>query len=265
MEWFFSATAFALGLIAGSFLNVVIHRGPAIWKLVDDPARRGNLAFPGSYCPSCGAPIRARHLIPVVGCLMLRGKCAACGGSISARYPIVELLAAGAGLAAYALFGPTFEAAFAAAFFWVLIALSAIDLETGYLPNALTLPLAAAGLAVNGAGAFIPLPDAAIGAASGYVIFRLIGEAFIRLRGAEGLGQGDAKLLAAIGAWLGWQALAPVILAASLLGLASALTMRLAGRKVSGQTAIPFGPALALAGALGLCLLATDAASVVFL
>ena len=265
MEWFFSATAFALGLIAGSFLNVVIHRGPAIWKLVDDPARRGSLAFPRSYCPACGAPIGALNLIPVVSYFMLKGKCAACGASIPARYPVVELLAAGAGLAAYGLFGPTLTAVFAAAFFWVLIALSVIDLETGYLPDALTLPLAAAGLAVNGAGAFVSFPDAAIGAAAGYGAFRLIGEAFFRLRGIEGLGQGDAKLLAAIGAWLGWQALAPIILAASLLGLAGALALRLAGRDVSGQTAIPFGPALALAGALGLCLLSTQAASLFFL
>ncbi len=239
-----------LGLIIGSFLNVVIHRGPAMWKLVDDDSRRGNLAFPRSYCAACHAPIARAHLVPLAGYVALRGKCALCSAPISIRYPIVELLGAAAALGAYLLFGTTVSAFLAAIFFWFLIALAAIDLETGFLPDALTLPLIAIGFAANTAGFFAPLTDVVIGAATGYLVFWVIGALFQRLRGMEGLGQGDAKLLAALAAWLGWQAIAPVVFVAALTALAGIFVMRLAGRETSNTTPIPFGPALAFSGAL---------------
>lgn len=239
-----------LGLIIGSFLNVVIHRGPGMWKLTEDASRRGNLAVPRSYCPACGAPIRAAQLIPVVSYLTLGGRCASCKAPIPVRYLFVELSGAIAALTAYWLFGLTAAAFAAAVFFWILIALATIDLETGYLPDSLTLPLIFIGLLANAAGLFTTPVTAAIGAGAGYLSFRLIGEAFLRLRGKEGLGQGDAKLLAALGAWLGWPALAPAVLLAALLALGGAFAMRLAGEEITGATPIPFGPALAVAGAL---------------
>ena len=254
MYWFFSATAFFAGLLIGSFLNVLTYRGPQMWGLIDGDARRGDLTAPRSYCPCCRAPIKRIHLTPILGFAALGGKCASCGARISWRYPIVEMLGAAGGLGAFMLFGATPAALAAAVFFWALIALAVIDLETGYLPDAITLPLLLAGLAANAAGFFALWHASLIGAAAGYLIFRLIGEVFIRLRGIEGLGQGDAKLLAAIGAWLGWQALAPTVFVASLLGLAAVISMRFAGKQLSRDTAIPFGPALAAAGAVVMCL-----------
>ena len=241
--------ATVLGLLAGSFLNVVIHRGPAMWGLVDDETRRGDLFGPRSYCPACGAQIKIVHLVPLVGYLLAGGKCAACKAPISLLYPVVEALGAAAGLGAFALFGPSLAALTAAVFFWSLIALAVIDLETGYLPDAVTLPLGLAGIGVNIWGLFVGWQAALIGAVVGYVAFWLIAEAFYRLRGVEGLGLGDAKLLAALGAWLGWQALPPVIFVGSILGLVWALIKRIGGEDISTHTALPFGPALAIAGA----------------
>lgn len=225
-----------------------------MWRLVDDDSRRGNLAFPRSYCTACHAPIARAHLVPIAGYLALRGKCASCGARIPARYPVVELLGAAAALAAYLLFGMTITALFAAIFIWFLITLAIIDLETGFLPDALTLPLIILGIIVSAAGFFTPLNDALIGAGVGYLSFWVIGTAFKQIRGIEGLGQGDAKLLAAIGAWLGWQAIAPTVFGAALIGLASVATMRLSGKEISGKTPIAFGPALAVSGALILIL-----------
>jgi len=251
MTLLFPALAILLGLLAGSFLNVVIYRGPAMWGLVDDDRRRGDFMAPRSYCPACGARIRIPHLVPVAGFLIARGRCAACGAPISLRYPAVELMGGAAALGAWFLFGASLAAVAAAVLLWMLIALAVIDLETGYLPDALTLPLALAGLAVNGLGAaFVDGQTALIGAVAGYAVFRAIAEAFYRLRGIEGLGLGDAKLLGALGAWLGWPALPPIVFIGALAGLIGALTMRLAGVRMTAQTPLPFGPALALAGAI---------------
>lgn len=244
-------------MLVGSFLNVVIHRGPAVWKLVDDDSRRGDFSRPRSYCPTCGQQLRAYHLVPLLSYLALRGKCAACASPIPARYPLVEFLAAAAGVIAVAIAGAPGPAAAAALFFWMLLALAVIDLETGYLPDALTLPLLVLGLAVNSIALFTPLVDAAIGAAVGYGAFRLIAVVFEKLRGIEGLGGGDAKLLAALGAWLGWQALAPLVFIAALLALAGIGLGALRGQKTSRETPLPFGPALAAAGALTLVALQT--------
>lgn len=254
MYWFFSATAVFAGLLIGSFLNVVIYRGPQMWGLIDGDEPRGDLAAPRSYCPHCRAPIKRIYLAPLLGFVLLGGKCASCRKPISWRYPIVELLGAAGGLGAFLLFGPTLSALGAAVFFWALIALAVIDIETGYLPDAVTLPLIMVGLTVNAASLFALWQASLIGAAAGYLIFRLIGEAFIRLRGMEGLGQGDAKLLAAIGAWLGWQALPVTVFIASFLGLLAVIFMRVRGKLISRETAIPFGPALAAAGAIVMCL-----------
>lgn len=250
--WVFYITAACTGAVLGSFLNVVIHRGPAMWKLVDAP-ERGNLVAPRSSCPHCGARIRNRDLVPILSYLFLRGKCADCGAPISFRYLLVELMGASAALIALYLFGLTFAAAFAFVFFLFLIALGVIDHETGYLPDALTFPLIILGIIANGFDLFNAEPAAAvIGAAVGYGAFRLVDLAFERFRGMEGLGQGDAKLLAAIGAWLGWTALPPVVFLATLLALAGVATSALKGAKIGRETPVPFGPALAGAGALAM-------------
>lgn len=249
MYWALLATGAAFGLLAGSFLNVVIHRGPAMWKLVDDDSRRGDLTRPRSYCPTCGKQLKAHHLIPLISYLVQGGKCTACASPISIRYPLVESLAALAGALAVFIGGAPAAAVAAALFFWMLIALAVIDLETGYLPDALTLPLLVLGLAANGAGLFTPFNNALIGAVAGFSAFWLIGAAFKRLRRIDGLGLGDAKLLAALGAWVGWQALAPIVFIAALTALIGVSAAKLAGNSISRETPLPFGPALAAAGA----------------
>ncbi|GJL90713.1 prepilin peptidase [Hyphococcus sp.] len=251
-EWVFYVTAICVGAVMGSFLNVVIHRGPVLWKLIDAPDR-GNLAFPRSSCPTCGAVIRIWHLIPLVSYAMLRGKCAACGARISPRYPLVELVGVVSALVALAVFGLTFSALFAFVFFLFLLALGVIDFETGFLPDALTIPLLVLGICANSFGLFNATPGAAVlGAVIGYVAFRLIDIIFLRLRDVEGLGQGDAKLLAAIGAWLGWTALPPVVFLAAITALIGVGAASLRGVKIKQDTPIPFGPALAAAGALAM-------------
>lgn len=263
MSWLIYATVLALGLLAGSFLNVVIHRGPAMWGLSDDDrGARGTLAAPRSYCPACRSQIAIADLVPVASYFALRGKCRTCGGGISLRYPAVELAGAAAAMAALAAFGATWTALFAAAFLLALIALAAIDFETGYLPDAITLPLIALGLAANATGRFVSLSDALVGAAAGYAIFQAIAWAYYRMRGREGLGGGDAKLLAAIGAWGGWVLLAPTVFIASVAALAVVGAAGLAGQRFAGGTEIRFGPALCGGGAamflaLGLGLLPT--------
>lgn len=248
--WVIIVTCGFVGLVIGSFLNVVIHRGPAMWKLIDES--RGDLIAPRSHCPVCHTPIEMLHLVPIAGFAMLGGKCATCRASISLRYPLVELLGAFAAMIAVILFGVSVQAFLAAVFLWLLIALAFIDAETGYLPNALTFPLIALGVIANGFGLFVSWPDALIGAVAGYLAFRLVAEVFQRIRRVEGLGQGDAKLLAAFGAWLGWLALAPIVFVGAVLALMAVGVMRLAGRSVAKDTPIPFGPALAGAGALAM-------------
>jgi leader peptidase (prepilin peptidase)/N-methyltransferase len=252
IPWVFYVTAIIAGAALGSFLNVVIHRGPALWKLVDE-SDRGNLAFPRSYCPSCRETIRWPHLIPLAGYAMLGGKCANCQAQISLRYPLVELAGAASATVALLVFGATTAAWLAFIFFLFLIALGVIDFETGFLPDALTLPLIALGLLANALGFFSTAPVAAIlGAVIGYGAFRLIDMVFLRLRGIEGLGQGDAKLLAAFGAWLGWAALPPVVFLAAIMALIGTGLAALRGANIERETPIPFGPALAAAGALAM-------------
>jgi leader peptidase (prepilin peptidase)/N-methyltransferase len=259
--------ALALGLCIGSFLNVVIHRLPKMmereWReqcaeIAAAPAApaaapegRYNLLVPRSACPACGHRITALQNVPVISWLALRGKCSACGARIATRYPIVEL-AAGliAGYAAWR-YGPTLAALGAATFGWALLALAAIDLDTQLLPDDITLPLLWVGLLINFSGAFAPLRTAVIGAVAGYLSLWLIYWAFKLATGKEGMGHGDFKLLAAIGAWLGWQKLPLVILLSSVVGAAVGIALIVFARH-GREKPIPFGPYLAAAGLIAL-------------
>jgi len=257
--------ALALGLCIGSFLNVVIHRLPKMmereWReqcaeiagtpLAATPQGRYNLLVPRSACPACGHRITALQNIPVISWLALRGKCSACRAPIAARYPIVEL-AAGmiAGYAAWR-YGPTLAALGAAAFGWALLALAVIDLDTQLLPDDITLPLLWAGLLINFSGAFAPLRTAVIGAIAGYLSLWLIYWLFKLATGKDGMGHGDFKLLAAIGAWLGWQMLPLVILLSSVVGAGVGIALIVFTRH-GREKPIPFGPYLAAAGLIAL-------------
>lgn len=247
-----------LGLIIGSFLNVLIHRGPAIWGLLGPDEKRGSLWGPRSQCPSCNKSIKSWHNIPLFSFLLLKGQCAYCGAKISTRYPLVELTMALAAIIAVATLGFTHQALAAAILFAFLISLAVIDFETGYLPDALTFPLIGLGLVFSLTLETISITNSIIGAVLGYGIFWLTAFAYRTLRGREGLGLGDAKLLGALGAWSGWESLAPTILIASLGALILIGLIMLTGRKFDAGTAIRFGPALAFSGAIIHLLIASD-------
>lgn len=252
-----------VGLFVGSFLNVVIHRLPKMmereWlaqaaELRGEPppeSVRFNLATPRSRCPHCGHQITALENIPVISYVVLRGKCGHCGAPISRRYPVVELLTAAlTGFAAWH-FGYGLAAVGAILMLWTLIALAFIDLDTQLLPDSLTLPLVWLGLAFNLGGHFTDLPSAVIGAMAGYLSLWLVFWAFKLLTGKDGMGYGDFKLLAAIGAWLGWQMLPLTILFSSLVGAVVGISLIVFARH-GRQVPIPFGPYLAAAGVLAL-------------
>jgi len=259
----FSLCATLLGLCVGSFLNVVIHRLPKMmereWRAEcaelsgqEAPAvERYNLVVPRSACPACNRPITALENIPLLSWLVLRGKCAGCSARISPRYPAVEALTAA--LSAYVAwhFGFGMAAAGALLFTWAMIALTFIDLDTYYLPDSITLPLLWLGLLLNISGTYTPLPGAVIGAAAGYLSLWGVYWIFKWATGKEGMGYGDFKLLAAIGAWLGWQMLPLTILLSSLVGAVIGIGLIVfAGRGRS--VPIPFGPYLAIAGMIAL-------------
>jgi leader peptidase (prepilin peptidase)/N-methyltransferase len=259
--------ALALGLCIGSFLNVVIHRLPKMmeheWReqcaeltgaaapAATAPQGRYNLLVPRSACPACGHRISAIQNIPILSWLALRGKCAACGTRIAVRYPLVELAAGLIGAYAAWRYGPTLAALGAAAVGWALLALAVIDLDTQLLPDDITLPLLWAGLLLNFGGLFAPLGAAVIGAVAGYLALWLVYWAFKLATGKEGMGHGDFKLLAAIGAWLGWQKLPLVILLASVVGAAVGIALIVFARH-GREKPIPFGPYLAAAGLIAL-------------
>ena len=258
----FVAAMSVLGLTVGSFLNVVVSRLPRMmeraWRtecremLEEVPERadeRFDLVRPPSACPACGHRLSVRENIPVASWLVLRGRCAACRWRIPVRYPIVELLGALVAGAAAARFGFGAEALAAMALGWGLIAVSAIDVETRLLPDAITLPLLWLGLAVNLTAAFAPLRDCVIGAMAGYLLLWSVHHGFRLLTGREGMGYGDFKLLAALGAWLGWPALPDVVVLASLGGVLVGIVLVASGR-ASRHTPLPFGPYLAGAGLL---------------
>jgi leader peptidase (prepilin peptidase)/N-methyltransferase len=268
------AGAGLLGLVVGSFLNVVIWRLPIMlertWRRqametlqpeappAADPAEPFDLARPRSACPACRQPIPAWHNIPVVSWLVLRGRCAACQAPISARYPLVEA-ATGLVSAAVALhFGWTLECVGALLFCWALIALTGIDLDHQLLPDVITLPLLWVGLlfallgeSAGGFRAITDLESGVIGAMAGYLSLWSVYHLFRLATGKEGMGYGDFKLLAAIGAWLGWQLLPLVILLSALVGAAVGILMIvLRGR--DRQLPIPFGLYLAAAAFVAL-------------
>jgi len=256
----FLYVAIFLGLAVGSFLNVVIHRLPKMmeqqWRAEGDgkapaTADRYNLVAPRSRCPSCAQPITALQNIPVVSYLVLGGKCAGCKARISLRYPFVEILSATlAGYAAWR-FGATLAGTSALVFVWAMIALTFIDLDTFLLPDDITLPLLWAGLLFSLGNAHIDLQSAVIGAAAGYLALWSVFWLFKLVTGKEGMGYGDFKLLAAIGAWLGWQVLPLVILLSSLVGAFIGIGLMIFARH-GRDTPIPFGPYLAVAGVIAL-------------
>ena len=256
--------ALLLGLIIGSFLNVLIHRLPimldrdwttqsrAMLGLPPEPKGAAyNLLLPHSECPRCSHKIRAWENIPVISYLMLRGKCAECRAKISLRYPLVEL-ATGI-LSAFVVyhFGLSWQAGAFLVLTWGLLAMSLIDADHQLLPDVLVLPLLWLGLIVNGQGLFTDLYAALWGAVAGYLSLWLVYWAFKLITGKEGMGYGDFKLLAMLGAWGGWQILPLTILLSSLVGAVLGLVM-LKMRNAQTSTPIPFGPYLAIAGWIAL-------------
>ena len=252
-----------LGLCVGSLLNVVIHRLPKMmeagWReecaalegREPPPRPTYNLFTPRSACPGCGTPIKAIHNIPVVSWLALRGRCAHCGVRISARYPLVELLGGFVAALMAWRFGYSAQLGFALVFGWAMIALAFIDFDTQLLPDDITLPMLWLGLLANLLGAYTTLPSAVLGAVGGYLILWVVYWAFRLVAKKEGMGFGDFKLLAAIGAWTGWQVLPVVILASASLGAVVGSLFLWLSRK-GADTRIPFGPYLALGGIVAL-------------
>jgi leader peptidase (prepilin peptidase)/N-methyltransferase len=278
----FPWAALAVGLCVGSFLNVVIHRLPRMMErewlaqvpdiLEEAPRLQGKPELPGvaqqvralvrdvagdttglvlarSRCPSCGHGIRPWENIPIASWLALRGKCSKCGARISARYPAVEAIAgAGAAYCAWR-FGFGLAAFAAAVFLWATIALAFIDQATGYLPDDITLPLLWTGLLFNLGGAFVPLREAVIGAAAGYLALWSVNAVYFWLRKHDGMGYGDFKMTAAVGAFLGWKSLLMVILLSSLVGLVFGLAQMIAARRGwDWRFRFHFGPYIAIAG-----------------
>ncbi|WP_444989088.1 prepilin peptidase [Halomonas mongoliensis] len=248
-----------IGLCLGSFLNVVIVRLPVMlmlgWRAeareaLELPAEeqpRFNLATPRSMCPSCEAPIAWHDNIPVVGWLKRRGRCASCQARISPQYPLVELAGAALTLAVVALFGASWQGLFVLGACLSLLAMAVIDLRTQLLPDLLTLPLLWAGLAYQLLFQPLLLPSAVIGAMAGYLTLWSFYWAFKLITGKEGMGYGDFKLLAALGAWMGWQYLPLLLILSAGIGAVIGILVQLALPRLRGAP-MPFGPYLALAG-----------------
>ncbi|MEE9692314.1 prepilin peptidase [Aeromonas oralensis] len=265
LPWLYFSLVFLFSLMIGSFLNVVIHRLPIMlereWQAEylgyfnpetqPQQEERYNLMVPRSACPHCGHAITAMENIPLLSWLWLKGRCRECQAPISARYPLVELLTALLSLVVAATYPPGWGLLAALLLTWVLVALTFIDLDKMLLPDQLTLPLLWGGLLFNLTGGFVPLADAVIGAMAGYLVLWSLYWAFKLLTGKEGMGYGDFKLLAALGAWLGWQALPIVLLLSSLVGAFIGIGLILL-RNHHQNKPIPFGPYLAIAGWIAL-------------
>jgi leader peptidase (prepilin peptidase)/N-methyltransferase len=265
----FIAVVFAFCLVIGSFLNVVIYRLPIMmerdWReqceefaksppVLDIPEERFDLVVPRSRCPSCGNPIKAWQNIPVISYLILGGRCANCKESISARYPVVEMMTAVLAAVCAWRFGVGWEALMAIVLTLMLVPVAMIDADTQLIPDSIVLPLMWIGLAmslfhpIDGADTlFIAPRDAIIGAMAGYLSLWSVYQLFKLITGKEGMGYGDFKLLAALGAWLGWQHLHVIILMSAVVGAIVGLTM-MAFRNHERSVPIPFGPYLAAAG-----------------
>lgn len=249
-----------LGLMVGSFLNVVIFRYPKIlqfqWTaqshewLNKEPyseTEPPTLSSPASRCGHCKTPIRAWQNIPLVSWLLLGGKCASCKQSISVRYPLVELLTGVLSAYVVAHFGWSLQSLFGLIFTWVLIALTFIDFDHKLLPDDIVLPTLWLGLAISLIPIFANVQNALIGAIAGYLVFWLVFQVFKLLTGKEGMGHGDFKLMALLGAWLGWQFIPQIVLISTLAGSIIGISL-MVFKKASRDLAIPFGPYIAIAG-----------------
>jgi leader peptidase (prepilin peptidase)/N-methyltransferase len=251
----------------GSFLNVVIYRLPTIikrqwsrecreWLSVEDKAtneasRPFNLVTPRSECPKCGHKITAIENIPIISYLVLGGKCSECRAPISIQYPLVEALTAICSLLVAWHFGYSWQTAAALLLTWALIALSVVDLQTKLLPDSITLPFVWLGLIVNTSHLFTGLVSSVWGAVAGYLSLWSIYQLFRLLTGKEGMGYGDFKLLAVLGAWLGWQILPLIIILSSIIGASAGIALLLV-KKHDRNIPIPFGPYLAIGGWIGM-------------
>ncbi len=266
---FFVSTIFILGLLVGSFLNVVIYRLPVMFKrewrkdccnyleenynakiqldTSKEPAEPFNLVKPDSTCPSCGHQIRAWENIPIISYIFLRAKCSNCKSPISLRYPLVELLSATLAALCAWHFGFSLEGFSAIILSWALISLALIDYDTQYLPDQITLPFLWIGLILNLNQTFTDIESAIIGAIAGYLILWSIYHLFKLVTKKEGMGYGDFKLLALLGAWMGWQFLPAIIIISSLVGSIIGISLILL-KKHQRDIPIPFGPYLAIAG-----------------
>lgn len=265
--WLFYSFVLFLGLCVGSFLNVVAYRLPVMmergWKsecyefLEIEPAEKDknketfNLSVPASACPNCGHKIRFWENIPVISYLLLRAKCSSCKTKISIQYPVVELITGIATLIVANTFGVTLQTVAAVLFTWVLIALTLIDLKKQLLPDSITLPLLWLGIFFSFYDVFTDLKSSVIGAMAGYLILWSVYQLFKLLTKKEGMGFGDFKLLAALGAWVGFSYLPQIILVSSVVGSIAGISMLLIG-KTKQQQPIPFGPYLAVAGWIAL-------------
>jgi leader peptidase (prepilin peptidase) / N-methyltransferase len=260
--WLLVTAAALLGLMVGSFLNVVIHRLPLMldrqWRAdcaeltgaPAPPAEKMNLVLPRSGCPKCGHRITALENVPIVSYLALGGKCSACKVPISPRYPIVEALSGLASGYAVWRFGLSWAAAWALIYVWTMLALAFIDQETGFLPDDLTQPLLWLGLLVSMYQTLgIDLVTSVAGAVTGYLSLWIIAKGWGYLRNVEAMGHGDFKLLAAIGAWLGWKAILGTVLVSSFLGALAGVAVMIASGQ-GFQAKLRFGPYLAGAGVL---------------
>ena len=274
--FFWQAPVVVLGLIVGSFLNVVIYRLPIMLELAwqaearyvldqqgqrdqeDQEGRQGqdkedaqvepfNLSVPRSRCAKCNSPIGILQNIPLISFLWLRGKCAHCQAPISWQYPAIELITAILSLMVFWKFGLSTDLIFALIFTWALIALSGIDAKHFILPDNIVLPLLWLGLFANLSGRFANLPDAVLGAIVGYGVLWVCFWAFKLATGKEGMGYGDFKLMAAVGAWFGWQSLPAALLLSSLTGAIVGITLIIL-QKNDRSSAIPFGPYIAISG-----------------
>ena len=262
---FFVLTLAIFGLLVGSFLNVVIHRLPVMmekqWRQESEaflnpdkePEKEEayNLVVPVSACPGCGHKIRSWENIPVISYLFLKGKCSGCKTAISARYPTIEIISAILTVLIGMKFGVTWQTLMLCLLGWSLLALTMIDLDTQLLPDSITLPLLWAGLIANSFGLLVSLEDAMWGAVAGYLTLWSVYWAFKLITGKEGMGYGDFKLLAALGAWLGWVKLPLIILLSSLVGTVIAILLIVLKRQERSNP-MPFGPFLAAAGFIAL-------------
>jgi leader peptidase (prepilin peptidase) / N-methyltransferase len=265
--YLFSALVGVIGLLVGSFLNVVIYRLPIMmrrdWRnecaeyleleldKTDDCEQTFNLVLPLSRCPSCKTPIKPYQNIPVISYILLKGCCGQCRTPISVRYPAIEVLTAVLSIAVAWRFGYTAESVFALLLTWSLIALSFIDIDHQLLPDSITLPVLWLGLLLSVFEVFSGSHASIIGAAAGYLALWSVYHLFKLATGKEGMGYGDFKLLALLGGWLGWQALPAIILLSSLVGAIIGSAMVIFGNH-DRNTAIPFGPYLAAAGWIAL-------------